>query len=210
MEKSISLYCHFYTDNSKGIIKTIKLKLVSLNLRVIELKEKIKTAIETNKDLPLLKFESISKTIPSKNLSDSALVSNFFEDKDDIFCKVELNIAPVKSEEKVDAVQFKSLSNYSYYELNPTTIKVMVPLNGVQNLNKEEIKGSFTPTSCEVKVNLNGVNYYFGVPRLHCSIIPESSTVTTSKDYIVFKLKKANESDNWASLFKMKFVGETD
>jgi hypothetical protein len=210
MENSF-LYCHFLTEGSKGIIKTIKLKLQNLNLRVLDLKEKIRKELENRKEnsISLLKFE-LSKTIQSKSLSDAILLTNFFENKDDIFCKVDLNIAPVKTIEKVNISQTKTLSTYSYYELNKNTIKVLVPLNDVQTIPKEDLKGTFTETSCEVKVLLNGINYYFGVPRLHCNIIPDSSVVTTSTDNIVFKLKKANESDNWASLFKMKFVGEKE
>jgi hypothetical protein len=212
MENSLSLYCHFYTDNSKGVIKTIKLKLVTFNIRVIELKERIKKELETkDNNMSLLKFESVSKTILSKPLSDSILISNFFEDRDDIFCKVDLNITPIKKtpNDKTNT-QCKTLSNYSYYELNINTIKVLIPLKDAHTIPKENIKGTFTETSCEVKANLNGINYYFAVPRLHCSIIPETSVVTTSTDNLVFKLRKAKESDNWASLFKMKFVGETD
>jgi hypothetical protein len=211
MENSFSLYCHFYKDNSKGVIKTIKLKLPNFNIRVIELKEKIKKQMETS-NMSLLKFESVSKTILSKGLSDSAIIGNFFSCKDDIFCKVDLNITPIKSESISDKVttQTKTLSNYSYYELNSSTIKVLVPLKDVHTIPKENLKGSFTESSCEVRVNLNSINYFFGVPRLHCNIIPDSSIVTTSTDNIVFKLKKAKDSDNWASLFKMKFVGETE
>jgi hypothetical protein len=213
MEKStMSLYCHFYTDSSKGVIKTIKLHLNNLHIRVIELKERIKEEIESNREY--FKFESVSKTILSRPLSDSAFLNNYFENRDDIFCKVEINVTPVKSvsQKVIDNTQVKTLTTYSYYEMNDkNTIKVMIPLNDVQNLSKEKILATFQENSCDVKVDMgNGISYYFGVPRLHCAIIPEESKCLTSKDNIVFKLRKAKESDNWASLFRMKFVGDTD
>ena len=90
-------------------------------------------------------------------------------------------------------------------------IRVNVPLKGVHNVPKENIKGIFTESSCEVKViDLNNLNYCFGVPRLHCKIIPEKSEALAKDDNIIIRLRKAKEEDNWASLHKLKFVGDTD
>lgn len=210
------LYCHFFVDNTKGVIKTIKVPLESLSINLIELKEKIIKTLEAKKDCRSTNYKvlGVSKTIISKLLADSVRISNFFDNKDDIFCQVEIQIVPVKVSQvhKEDQVlKFKTLSSYSFYEANKQIVKVLVPLKDVQNLPKESIKSTFTDTSFDVKItNMNGVNYSFGVPRLQCKIVPEKSEVLTNKDNIVVRLRKEKDDDNWSSLFKMKYIGETD
>ncbi len=206
---NFSFYCHLYTDIAKGVIKSVKLTIPKIDIRILELKEQIKKELERNKEM--FTINSVSKTIRSRKIGDTIRVSSFFESGDDIFCQVELNVTPIKTINTTEDLKFKHLTSYSYYEANKQTIRVNIPLKDVQNVAAENIKGIFTESSCEVKVlGLNNLNYFFAVPRLHCKIIPDKSTVTAGKDNIVFRLKKEKEEDNWASLFKMKFVGDTD
>lgn len=209
------LYCHFFIDSVKGIIKTIKLNFESFNLHVIELKAKIAKELESKKEnTPLFKILSINKTILSPSLLDSVKISQFFENEDDIFCHVELNIQPIKStnesKEEDKVLKYKTLNKYSFYEANKNVVKVLVPLEGIQNLPKENIVTTFSETSFEVKVNnLNGLNYMFAVPRLDAKIIPEKSEASVDKNgNIVIRLRKAKEDDHWGYLFKQRYVGE--
>jgi hypothetical protein len=218
MENKFFLYCHFFTDASKGILKTKKLPLENLNLHIIEFKEKVAKLLQQKSDdsTSLFKLLAINKTINSKSLLDSAKVYHFFQNKDDVYCQVELNVQPVKTilvKTKVqdELLSYKTLSNYSFYEASKTIVKVLIPLKGVENMPKENIKASFTESSLEVKVHgLNNLNYCFRVPRLDANILPEKSEAFADKNgNIVIRLRKAKEDDHWSYLFKQKYVGES-
>ena len=217
--KKFYLYCHLFIDCEKGIVKTIKVPLDSLNVHFIDLKSKIKKLIDNNCDInqsSLYKILSISKTLIAPNFPDTGRLNIFLNNKEDIFCHVEINILPLKSSVIIknlddDLLKYKSITNYSFYEANKHIVKVIVPLPGVDKIRKDQITANFTESSCEVKVkNLNGSNFIFGAPRLHNRIIPEKSEVITTKDNIVIRLKKLKDEDNWSYLHKTKFVGETD
>jgi len=214
------LYCHLFLDATKGVIKTIKVEMENFNnIHFIDLKSQIKKILEGNLDKTqsnLYKIISLSKTIISPSLSDSARIYQFVNNKDDIFCQVEINVVPIKStiviaNQDDDLLKYKSITNYSFYEANKQIVKVLIPLPGIDKLPKEQIVGKFTESSCEVKVRgLNGSNFIFGVPRLHAKICAEKSEVVTSKDSLVIRLRKFKEDDYWSFLHKTKMVGETD
>lgn len=214
-----NLYCHLFLDATKGIIKTLKVPIENFNIHFIDLKSQIKKILESDLDKTqsnLYRIISLSKTIISTSFSDSSRIYPFLNNKDNIFCQVELNIVPIKSSVIIanqddDLLKYKSITNYSFYEANKQIVKVMVPMPGIDKLPKEQIVGKFTESSCEVKVKgLNGSNFIFGVPRLHAKINPEKSEVVTTKDNLVIRLRKFKEDDYWSYLHKIKFVGETD
>lgn len=212
------LYCHFFLDSAKGVIKTLKVLVENFNIHIIELKEKIAKTLERKKDTSSAPFKliGVKKTIISPYLKDTVKISQFFNNKDDIYCHVELNIQPVKKSTvqaaEEDKLKFKTLSTYSFWEANKQIIKVRVPLKGVENLPKENIKSNFTETSLDVKVyNLNGINYSFAVPRLDAKIVPEKSEAFADKEgNIIIRLRKFKEDDHWSYLFKQKYVGEDE
>jgi len=213
------IYCHLFIDASKGVIKTLKVPIDSFNIHFIDLKSIIKKILENDLDKTqsnLYNIIGLSKTIISPSFSDSSRIFPFLENKDDIFCQVEINIVPIKSKVIIanqddDLLKYKSISNYSFYEASKQVVKVLVPLPGVDKLPKDQIIAKFTETSCEVKVKgLNGSNFIFGAPRLHAKINPEKSEVVTSKDNLVIRLRKFKEEDYWSYLHKTKMVGDTD
>jgi len=214
--RNFVLYCHFYTQVTGAVFKTKKIIFpFNSNLHIIDLKGLIAKALDSDKEITSTPYKiiSVKKTLSSSDpLLDSLKISQFFDNKDDIFCGVELNIQPVKVNtfEQNDVLKFKTLTNYSFWVANKQIVKVRVPLDGCQNLNKEHLKASFTESSLEVKIlNLNGNNYCFGVPRLDAKIVPEKSEAFIDKDgSIIIRLRKAKEDDHWSYLFKQKYVGE--
>jgi hypothetical protein len=211
------VYCHFFLDSSKGVIQTSKITVDSLNIHVIQLKQQIAKVLEKKKEstTPLFKILSLNKTLISPSLNDTVKVSSFFNNGDDIFCQVEMNVQPIKSitttkSAEEDMLKFKTLTNYSFWVANSKIVKVRVPLKGIETLPKESIKATFTESSFEVKIhNLNGLNYLFGVPRLDAKIVPENSEALADKEgNIIIRLRKAKEDDHWSYLFKQKYVGE--
>lgn len=213
--ENIFLYCHLFLESSKGVIKTVKIPLDTIDTHIIELKEKINKIINKQKDSnsQMFKIISLNKTLISPSLCDTIKTSMFFENSDDIFCKVEMNITPIKTNSLInsdDVLKFKQLTTYSFWEANKQMVKVKVPLKGVETIPKENIKATFTENSLDVKVfNLNGLNYHFGVPRLDANIVPDRCEALADKDgSVVIKLRKAKEDDHWSFLFKQKYVGE--
>lgn len=211
------LYCHFFLDNNKGVIKTMKIFLDNLSIHIIELKQKIAKTLDKQKEstTPLFKIISLNKTLISPSLNDTIKVTSFFNNCDDIFCQVEMNIQPVKTSTTVTAseeniLKYKTLTNYSFWVANKQIVKVRVPLKGIENLPKENIKSTFSESSFEVKINnLNGLNYMFAVPRLDAQIVPDKSEALTDKEgNLIIRLRKAKEDDHWSYLFKQKYVGE--
>jgi hypothetical protein len=217
--KNNFIYCHLFIDNSKGIIKSLKIPINNFTLHFIDLKSLIKNQIENDPEKSqsnLYTILSLSKTIISPSYPDSLKISNFIKHKSDIFCKVELNIVPIKSSIVVankddNLLKYNTITNYSFYEASKTIVKVLVPLIGIEKISKEKISSKFTDNSVEVKIqDFNGRNYIFGVPRLHLNINKEKSEVKTIKDNIVIRLRKVKDDDNWSYLYKTKFIGETD
>jgi hypothetical protein len=211
IEKYSHLYCHFYLNREKGVLKSVKIPLESFNITVIELKSKIAKILERQKDASSpFKIVCLNKTIQGPVLLDTIKISQFFRPRDDIFCGVEMNITPIKTAILDDVLKYKSLSSYSFWVASKQIVKVRVPLKGVETLPKENIISSFTESSLDVKIhNLNGLNYHFGVPRLDAKIVPEKSEVLTDKEgNIIIRLRKAKEDDHWSYLFKQKYVGE--
>lgn len=217
-----SLYCHFFIERNKGVIKTIKLSNLKdfQNIKISQLKEEIKTQLQQDKDKEdtLFSIKTINKTLYSRNLTDNLKVASFFGNKDDLFCEVEINVKPVKRvqekrpEQSTDEfLKYKVLSTYSIYEASKQIVKVLITLKDVQDLPKENIKTFFSENSLEVKViGLKNLNYSFGVPRLYKSIDPEKSEVRTEKDKLVIRLRKAKDDDHWSELYRVKGIGEKD
>jgi hypothetical protein len=216
-KEKVTLYCHFFLESAKGVVKTMKLVLEGLSLHVIDLKSRIAKLLETQKsdNTSLFKLVSINKTVNSQGLMDSMKVSQFFEDKDDVFCQVELNVQPIKTvmaknTEIDELLTYKPLQNYSFYVANKQIVRVLVPLKGVESLSKENLIAKFTDQSLEVKVHgLNNLNYFFRVPKLDAKIVPDKSEALFDKNgNIVIRLRKEKEDDHWSYLYKQKYVGE--
>jgi len=109
------------------------------------------------------------------------------------------------------ALQYTTLTTYSFYESDEDWVKVIVPLEGIKTHPKEAIQAEFHEKSFSVKVhNLSGRHYIFGVPRLQCKVQPSLCKYLRGTDKLVLSLRKAKSSDNWHSLFKAKTVGGDD
>jgi hypothetical protein len=213
------LYCHLYSDQSKGVFKTIKINLDSLSTTILDLKLKIIKALKDNLKDPqasLYKISSISKTASSSDLSDGVKLNQYFDNKDDIFCKIYVQVEPIgnstnlTSQVEDTVLTYKTINEYSFYVANKQVVRVIVPVPGIEKVLPENIISNFTETSLEVKVKnaLNGINYRFAVPRLDAKIIPEKSEAFVKDGKLNIRLRKAKEDDHWSYLFKQRYVGE--
>lgn len=216
------LYVHFFVEKAgegdetkqKGLLQTIKLSTQSKNLRVMDLKMQIMKTFDSKGQNVRYKPISISKTIFSPPLRDTTKIRLYFEDKDDIFVKVETEAIPVATtteNKKDDVLSYKAVTDYSFYEANESTVKVLVPVPGIDKCKREHVIPNFLEDSFDVKVNNptgNGVNYRFAVPKLDCKIIPEKCDAFPKGDRLIIKLRKFKNDDHWSYLFKQKYVGE--
>ena len=212
----IILYCHLFTDITKGIIQTVKVKLGTKEKRVLDFKSQLIKELDTLMKSTNIKYipQEVKISLTSPALNETAKMRMFFNDLDDIYVRVITEVIPIqvnKTDEKKDVVlTYKTITAYSFYVSSETYVRVLVPIPGIEKVKKEDIIAEFTDSSLDVRVKngLNGNNYRFAVPRLDAKIIPEKCEAFPKGDRLIIRLRKAKNDDHWSYLFKQQYVGE--
>jgi hypothetical protein len=213
----IILYCHLFTDITKGIIQTVKVKLGTKEKRVLDFKSQLIKELDTLMKSTNIKYipQEVKISLSSPALNDTAKMRMFFNDLDDIYVRVITEVIPIQvnktDDEKKDVVlTYKTITAYSFYVSSETYVRVLVPIPGIEKVKKEDIIAEFTDSSLDVRVKngLNGNNYRFAVPRLDAKIIPEKCEAFPKGDRLIIRLRKAKNDDHWSYLFKQQYVGE--
>ena len=212
----IILYCHLFTDITKGIIQTVKVKLGTKEKRVLDFKSQLIKELDTLMKSTNIKYipQEVKISLSSPALNETAKMRIFFNDLDDIYVRVITEVIPIqvnKTDEKKDVVlTYKTITAYSFYVSSETYVRVLVPIPGIEKVKKEDIIAEFTDSSLDVRVKngLNGNNYRFAVPRLDAKIIPEKCEAFPKGDRLIIRLRKAKNDDHWSYLFKQQYVGE--
>ena len=213
----IILYCHLFSDITKGIIQTVKVKLGSKEKRVLDFKSQLVKELENVMKSTNIKYipQEVKISLSSPPLNESAKMRMFFNDLDDIYVRVITEVVPIQvsktDDEKKDVVlTYKTITAYSFYVSSETYVRVLVPIPGIEKVKKEDIMADFTDSSLDVRVKngLNGNNYRFAVPRLDAKIIPEKCEAFAKGDRLIIRLRKAKNDDHWSYLFKQQYVGE--
>ena len=213
----IILYCHLFTDITKGIIQTVKIKLGTKEKRVLDFKSQLIKELDTLMKSTNIKYipQEVKISLSSPSLNDTAKMRMFFNDLDDVYVRVITEVIPIQvnktDDEKKDVVlTYKTITAYSFYVSSETYVRVLVPIPGIEKVKKEDIIADFTDTSLDVRVKngLNGNNYRFAVPRLDAKIIPEKCEAFPKGDRLIIRLRKAKNDDDWSYLFKQQYVGE--
>ena len=146
----------------------------------------------------------------------------FGEQNPEVYVKVKIDVdlkkhvkpVAVKQQEasKITQGGMKTLTKYSYFESGSKWVKVRVPYPGAHTQKvKDSLKIDFKERSFLFVIDEgDGKGSQFGVPKLHCRILPEACKVSFKQDEVQVTLRKKNEEDNWWSLFKQKATGEVD
>lgn len=163
----------------------------------------------------VLKYQSVkvSKFPGGKEIQSEISISTFFDNMDDVWI--------IKTEEAKQeaaphlpapqALQYTSLSKYSFYEYDSNWVRVEVPFEGIGKHDKGKISCKFDENSFVLSIHdYKGKNYQFSVLRLQCKINPGPCRYSVLNEKIRISLKKVKETDNWFSLFKTKTVGGDD
>ena len=213
----IILYCHLFTDITKGIIQTVKVTLGTKEKRVLDFKSQLIKELDTLMKSTNIKYipQEVKISLSSPALNETAKMRMFFNDLDDIYVRVITEVIPIQvnktDDEKKDVVlTYKTITAYSFYVSSETYVRVLVPIPGIEKVKKEDIIAEFTDSSLDVRVKngLNGNNYRFAVPRLDAKIIPEKCEDFPKGDRLIIRLRKAKNDDHWSYLFKQQYVGE--
>ena len=212
----IILYCHLFTDITKGIIQTVKVKLGTKEKRVLDFKSQLIKELDTLMKSTNIKYipQEVKISLTSPALNETAKMRMFFNDLDDIYVRVITEVIPIqvnKTDEKKDVVlTYKTITAYSFYVSSETYVRVLVPIPGIEKVKKEDIIAEFTDSSLDVRVKngLNGNNYRFAVPRLDAKISPDKCEAFPKGDRLIIRLRKAKNDDHWSYLFKQQYVGE--
>jgi hypothetical protein len=154
----------------------------------------------------------LSKFKGSPEIGPDVHVATFFDDMDDVWItKAEESKEPSRHLEPLAALQYTSLTKYSFYEYDSNWVRVEVPFDGIGKHDKAKISCKFDENSFVLTIlDFKGKHYQFSVMRLQCKIQADKSKYTVLKDKLRVSLRKVNENDNWFSLFKTKTIGGDD
>lgn len=221
------LYFNYCLEDSKSISNTIKIN-VNFSQTVKSLITEAQNGI--NSASTNIKFQvlSVSKHFNSKPLSEELPLKYFFQSGNDIYCKLKVEkylsvetqsqgnnetksaITQEVKKAKDDDLKYIVLSKYSWYD-DKVFVKVIVPINGVGAIPKENVIAEFGDRSFLIKiVGLNGSNYRFGSTRTHYHLIASESKILIKANEVVVKIKKEKTDDYWSYIYKTRMVGEED
>ncbi|XP_074653818.1 calcyclin-binding protein-like [Tubulanus polymorphus] len=94
----------------------------------------------------------------------------------------------------------KTITNYGW-DQSDKFFKIYVTLNGVQNLEKDQVVSNFTERSVKLQVNnLNGENHCLSIGNLHSNISPSGSYHKVKTDCILLMLKKQDAGKKWENV----------
>lgn len=106
---------------------------------------------------------------------------------------------------------YETITSYTWEDANDTTVKVLVPLDGVGKLEPEKVRVNFGQRSFELLVDgYNGKNMRFACNKTHGFITPEECKHVVRSNRVNLVLRKAKEKDIWFDLFKKLAIGETE
>ncbi|MCQ2815753.1 MAG: hypothetical protein MJ252_00655 [archaeon] len=216
-ETKLNFYVHYFIEKEKegeetkgkAIINSVKIVTTNKNLKVMDLKMDIAKKLEMTQKTSNMHYTpiSVSKSIFSPPLKDTTKINLYFEDQDDIFVKLDAQAVPIavsKETKKDDVLLYKNITDYSFYVSSDTTVKVLVPIPGIEKVKKENIVAHFEEESLEIKINSpipNGTNYRFAVKKLYQKIIPEKSDAFPKGDRLIIRLRKFKNEDGWSYLY---------
>lgn len=111
--------------------------------------------------------------------------------------------------------KIKTIYKYSYYESsNGKWVKVLVTIDGIKDVLKENIIVKFSERTCDIFVKDTGpkkdIMLHFGCRRTHKAIVVKDCKWAIKHDGIQLSLKKKDVKDNWWSFYKEKATGEVD
>lgn len=155
---------------------------------------------------------SLSKFPNGKEIYPEVKICTFFNDMDDVWA---LKFEEIKEEashlKAPEAMNFVSLSKYSFYEYDSNWVRVEVPFEGIGKHDKSKIACKFDKNSFVLTILQKGdKNYQFSVLRLQCNIQENLCKYAICPDKIRISLRKVKDTDNWFSLFKAKTIGGDD
>mmetsp|Transcript_71642 Transcript_71642/g.133937 ORF Transcript_71642/g.133937 Transcript_71642/m.133937 type:complete len:274 (-) Transcript_71642:71-892(-) len=110
-----------------------------------------------------------------------------------------------------DVAKYESITSYTWEDHDDTTVKVLVPLDGVGKLDPGCVRAQFGVRSFELLVDgYNGKNLRFACYKTHAEMLPEECKHIVRANRVNLVLRKAKEKDVWFDLFKKKAIGDDD
>ena len=81
----------------------------------------------------------------------------YFENLEDIYVKVSTEVIPIQTTNvdvnKDIVLSYKTLTKYSFYESSQKYVRVLIPVPGIEKVEKNNIIATFEEESLEVKIN---------------------------------------------------------
>ena len=134
------LYFHFSLVDSKSINNTLKI-FINLNSNLKELLSEAKKSLNSSSNNVKFDILFASKNLNSKPLKDDVKASVFFQNADDIFCKIKIDTVVPVNEEKEKEKETKLNSNTNTNNNNNTSTSKTSNINDkLENLNVKDKK----------------------------------------------------------------------
>jgi hypothetical protein len=208
-EPKFFLYCHLFNDSEKGVIQSVKFEIIPEVKTILDFKGKLSKHLETTFKSQNIKYTplNVCKTLDSPSLNDTSKIRMYFENLEDIYVKVSTEVIPIQTTNvdvnKDIVLSYKTLTKYSFYESSQKYVRVLIPVPGIEKVEKKNIIATFEEESLEVKINkaLNNNNYRFAVPKLYCKIKPDECDTLIKGENLILKLRKGRDTDVWTYLF---------
>lgn len=109
-----------------------------------------------------------------------------------------------------DITGYESITTYTW-EDHDSTVKVLLPLEGVGRLPSGAVRSQFGLRSFEVLIDgYNGKNLRFATYKTHGEMSAEECKHMVRANRVTIVLKKGKEKDIWFDLFKKRAIGDDD
>mmetsp|Transcript_36652 Transcript_36652/g.77897 ORF Transcript_36652/g.77897 Transcript_36652/m.77897 type:complete len:278 (-) Transcript_36652:27-860(-) len=109
-----------------------------------------------------------------------------------------------------DITGYETITTYTW-EDHASTVKVLLPLEGVGKLPADSVKSKFGLRSFEILVNgYEGKNLRFATFKTHGELQPEECKHNVRANRVTVVLKKAKDDDIWYDLMKKRAIGDDD
>jgi len=108
-------------------------------------------------------------------------------------------------------MSYETITTYTWEDTNDTTVKVLVPLDGVGKLPPSAVKAQFGVREFELLIDdYNGRKLRFACYKTHGEMNPEECKHVVRANRVNLVLRKAKEKDIWFDLFKKRAIGDDD
>mmetsp|Transcript_57746 Transcript_57746/g.146514 ORF Transcript_57746/g.146514 Transcript_57746/m.146514 type:complete len:276 (-) Transcript_57746:72-899(-) len=110
-----------------------------------------------------------------------------------------------------DITGYETITTYTWEDHDDSTVKVLLPLDGVGKLEPSAVRAQFGLRCFEILIDgYHGKNLRFATYKTHGEMTPDECKYMIRANRITIVLRKAKDRDIWFDLFKKRAIGDDD